>query len=332
MGLLLLWTAALARLRPGRSATALATWMIMACVLGEGLVVARGHISGQSLPAAVFPDSPTIEAIRQAASGGRVIRCAPGEMGMGEVVSLARPNLLQPYGIADLTPWVVFPPKSHNELFGAFDPAARFQQGYARLSDPALLDSPILDLFAVSAVLSKNSIQHARLKPVLEREGFYVYHRKGSLGRARLVGQAQIAISSESAPLQLASGAIDLVNETLLDFQYAGRQAELLGAPQNPGRITQFERPSKNQVHVRVEDSHGGYLVLHEQHYPGWSATLNGQQVEILRSDHAYQALALDPGLNVVEFSYSPNSVRYGLLISAASLLAAFFLSKRLSN
>lgn len=328
MGALVFWCAALALLRGGQRTLALSSWMLFLCVLGEGLVAARGHLAGQRIPGPLFPPSPSIEAVREAAGTGRVIRYAP--RGVGDVVRLARPNLLQPYGIADLTPWVVFPPKSHNDLFAAFDPDARYHQGFARLSSLELLAHPMLDLFCVSAVLSVDALEHPRLTPVLERPGFHVYRRSGALERARLVGRAELAPSDAEAPALLASGSLDFSQSTLLSAQYGHRRSELCGEPRAPGRIVSFERPANNRIRVRVEDSQGGYLVLHEQEYPGWRARRNGQAVEVLRADHAYQAVALQPGLNDIEFSYAPSSVRYGLWISCAALVLAAGLSWRL--
>jgi len=330
MALLALWSVALTRLRPGRNALAICSWMLLAGVAAEGALSAQGHLKGQSDQFELFPASPSIEAVRRAAGDGRVLRYSPG--GPADVVALARPNMLQPYGIADLTPWVVFPPKTHNDLFAAFDPAARFQQGFARLSDPALLDNPILDLFDVTAILSRTALEHPRLELVMQREGFNVYHRTGAFGRARLVSYADIASDDSLVPEILASGALDLEHETLLAARYQPRGHELSRPPASPGELISLTRPEKNQIDVTIEGAEGGLLVLHEQYYPGWHATRNGEPVEILRSDHAFQAIALLPGTNFIHFNYYPDSLRLGLWISGAALLTALLLSFKLST
>ena len=49
-----------------------------------------------------------------------------------------------------------------------------------RLPDARLLDHPVLDLLRVTAILSRDRLEHPRLEPVLERGGFHVYRRTGA--------------------------------------------------------------------------------------------------------------------------------------------------------
>jgi len=63
-------------------------------------------------------------------------------------------------------------------------------------------------------------------------------------------------------------------------------------------------------------------LVIAQSHYPGWKARVNGVERPVLRANYAFSAVELQPGLNIVDFSYEPESFRIGLWIGLASLLA----------
>jgi hypothetical protein len=303
-------------------------WVPVVVVLAvEGLLASDGHVTGRPAEGELFPRSDAVEAVRRAAGGGRVLRLDRSPSGLVDVESLARPNMLQPYGVADLTPWIVFPPRTFNELFAAVDPRSRVRQGVARISDPALIGHPVLDLLRTSAILARESLVHERLEPVLERPGFHVYRRTGALGPARLVPTALVATSDQAGLDLLRTGGVDFARATLIAPEHADAA---LGRAGSGGRVEAVERPAGNRIVVRLADCAGGWLVVHEQSYPGWEATVDGASAPLLRADHVYQALWVEPGARVVELRYAPGSVSAGLWLSVGALATALLLSGRL--
>jgi uncharacterized membrane protein YfhO len=63
-------------------------------------------------------------------------------------------------------------------------------------------------------------------------------------------------------------------------------------------------------------------LVLTDTHYAGWRATVDGEPTPILRADHAFRGVRLEPGRHQVIFRYAPTSVRLGTLVSLLALAA----------
>ena len=312
----------------GRATDALVRWLPFAlAILAEGVVASHGHVSGRVLDGELFPRAEAIEAVRLAAGDGRAIRYDPSESGLEHVENLARPNMLQPYGVGDLTPWIVFPPRTFNELFAAFDPRSRRAQGVARLSDTALLGHPLLDLVRVGAVLSRDPITHPRLEPVLERPGFCVYRRAGALPPARLVPEAIAAAGDQAALAVLAAGVVAFDRQTLLAPEHA---ASVRAASENAGELVRFERPARGRRLLEVRGSEGGWLVLHEQHYPGWEVSVDGERAELLRADHVYMAVRVPSGNSVIEFRYAPHSLSLGLGLTVLALAGSLFASRRL--
>jgi len=71
----------------------------------------------------------------------------------------------------------------------------------------------------------------------------------------------------------------------------------------------------------------GGLLVLTDQFYPGWTATIDGQPAPIHRADYLFRGVLLPAGSHRVEFLYWPASFRIGATVSALALVAIVLLA-----
>jgi hypothetical protein len=307
----------------------LPTWLpLLTVLLLEGFLNAGVHVRGRSvLTDDPFPPSPAIAAVAQAAGDARVLRLDP-DPGLANSARLARPNLLVPYGIAELTPYASLAPAEPVELLRALDPRMESRNYAVSLPALELVDRPVLDLLRVGALLSTAPVEHERLEPLLERPGFCVYRRTGALPPARLVPRARTAPDDESilAALTAPEAAFDAWT------WIAPEDAD--GLPEDtddheeppatdawsPGEVT-VERPAANHVRVRVQDSSGGWLVLHDQWSPDWVATLDGAPLRVRRADHACRAVPVPAGSCTVDFQHEPRALRNGLWLTLTALL-----------
>jgi uncharacterized membrane protein YfhO len=64
-----------------------------------------------------------------------------------------------------------------------------------------------------------------------------------------------------------------------------------------------------------------GYLILSDAWYPGWQATVDGEQATIERANTMFRAIYLPAGQHEVNLNYRPASLRAGIVISAIALL-----------
>lgn len=314
------------RSRPGAPAE-LAVWLPAALVvLVEGLIASPPHLAPRELgDLPLFPASPEIAAVAEAAGDGRVLRYDDSLSGVAQVMALARPNLLHGYGVADLTPYVVFTPRYPVELLEAVDPESRYRSGASRLSDVALAGSPVLDLARVTCLLSTVPLRHERLEPVLEEPGFCVYRRTGALPPARLVPVARVAADDADAIAELAAGEVDLARETLLA---PGTELPSIAEDTGGGTVEVF-RPAPHRVDARVDGTGGGWLVFHDTWAPGWKATVDGRDADVVRADHACRAVHVPAGARVVRTWYEPWSLRIGFSLTLLSLALAAWLTRR---
>ena len=71
---------------------------------------------------------------------------------------------------------------------------------------------------------------------------------------------------------------------------------------------------------IDVEAAAPGLLVVSQIYAEGWRATVDGEPVSILATNHSLQGIPIDAGRHVVELQYRPASLRIGLWISAIAL------------
>jgi len=79
------------------------------------------------------------------------------------------------------------------------------------------------------------------------------------------------------------------------------------------------EQPTR--IHLSVQRDTPGWLVALQTHYPGWTATVNGQTRGIVATNLAYTGVALDAGKSDVRLTYDPPSFRIGLAITTAAAM-----------
>src|SRR5437867_1721548 len=103
-----------------------------------------------------------------------------------------------------------------------------------------------------------------------------------------------------------------------------------------PGRVT-FLRVDEDTLRLAVAAQQNAMLLLADEMYPGWSATVDGRPARIYRADYLFRAVFVPAGQHAVEFVYRPRSFRLGMLITflatmgtvAALLWLAFGLPHR---
>jgi hypothetical protein len=148
--------------------------------------------------------------------------------------------------------------------------------------------------------------------------GARLYRVSGSLPRVFLAAHAEIvpdsiALARLYEPAVLAGESVWLAPEATA--------RELLAPPQRAGtcRIESF---GNRRLQAQCEAGLPGLAVFNEQYDQGWSATVDGKPVPVLRANLNVRAIALAPGAHHVVMYYSPPGLRAGGVVTLASLLA----------
>jgi uncharacterized membrane protein YfhO len=87
-----------------------------------------------------------------------------------------------------------------------------------------------------------------------------------------------------------------------------------------------------NEVRLTASAPGSSVLVLSDSDYPGWKAWVDGRAVEVLRVNHAFRGVALEPGRHQVRFRFDPWRFRAGAWISTGALLLLLGLASRVGT
>jgi hypothetical protein len=79
----------------------------------------------------------------------------------------------------------------------------------------------------------------------------------------------------------------------------------------------------------RVQSPVGGEFVLKEQYFPGWTASVDGREFRVERTEGTFQSVPVPSGEHSIEFRYRPFSLVIGAVISALAVLATLLIAIR---
>lgn len=103
-------------------------------------------------------------------------------------------------------------------------------------------------------------------------------------------------------------GRIDLRHEAVADAKFKNVLGD--AAIQSGNSVVKLTAYEPNQLAYDVESDKGGVLVFSEVYYPGWTATIDGQPVEVGRVNYILRAIHIAPGSHKVVLSFFPKSVK----------------------
>ncbi len=333
-GLVLLASLASARPERARIGTAL---LVLALGL-EALLFSRVHVLSRDLGGLpLFPESEAIEAVREAAGAGRVLRLDQSADGISEVIELARPNLLHAYDIADLTPYVAFTPAGLVRTMEAIEPQSRFRSGVSGLHDPANLDHPWLDAAGVSCILSLNPVSAPGLELVHAQPRFHVYRRTTAITGARLVARVQQGWSTPSAQTLMSmearrSTSVDWPNfsSTRLGADPLPQPEQSISQPWRAPLELPIEWVSGHRARVEVPPGESEAMLVLPAGYrlpttsSGWAASGAVTAAGTLLADSSLTAARVVAEGGTVEFTYRSGDARLGRWLSGGALLLIF--------
>ena len=119
-----------------------------------------------------------------------------------------------------------------------------------------------------------------------------------------------------------AVGKLDLRHQAVADAKFKEQLGEAVA--QDTASVVTITSYEPNKLTYDVNTGKGGVLVFSEIYYPGWTATVDGQPVELGRVNYILRAMNIKPGKHQVELAFFPKTVKrtetvayiaYGLLL-----------------
>ncbi len=73
-----------------------------------------------------------------------------------------------------------------------------------------------------------------------------------------------------------------------------------------PEATIMVDRPDHLEITLKSAAPKGAYLVLSDTYYPGWKASVDGAEKDVLRANYAFRGVQLPAGAQHIVFSYDP--------------------------
>lgn len=134
-------------------------------------------------------------------------------------------------------------------------------------------------------------------------------------------------------------GQIDLRHEAVSSLRWEVEGSiNNQSVSDNSGKVT-LTSYEPNELKYDVSSQKGGIIVFSEIYYPGWTATVDGQETEIGRVDYVLRALAVKAGSHKVVLTFKPKSIAVteaiaytALALLVVAVLAIIILRVRKTN
>jgi Bacterial membrane protein YfhO len=139
-----------------------------------------------------------------------------------------------------------------------------------------------------------------------------VYENSKVLPRAWVVGHQRVVDGEDAALDAVGDPGWKPRREAIVEHPLDGLEGE--------GGSARLESYEPEHVVVDAESRGQGLLVLSDLNYPGWKATVDGQEVDIERVNYLMRGVPLENGEHRVEFDYEPLSWRIGWILSLIGL------------
>jgi hypothetical protein len=209
---------------------------------------------------------------------------------------------------------------------------------------PAVASNPMFDILGVRYLIFKDSLGTGppswsgnQYRLVYEGDGAKVYENAHAMPSAFVAPRVHRVDDAAGALRYLRSGervhfpdgsvqvnGKDPRQEAVVESQTAvpaGRPGCV--EPPDAARIV---HSTSDTVELEVTSDCGGVLVLSDMYYPGWKATVNGEDSKVYATDVALRGVAVPEGESRVVFRYEPSSFRLGLVAFAAGVIALLVL------
>ncbi|MGI8589123.1 MAG: hypothetical protein ACR2M0_15775 [Chloroflexia bacterium] len=148
-----------------------------------------------------------------------------------------------------------------------------------------------------------------------------IFANRRALDRAWLTHRVEVEPDAQAQLGRLLSPEFDAAGTALLGAPLPPTDTLPPAPPPTGSDAVTITEYSPEEVRVATRSLAPGVLILSDQFYPGWAASVDGVPAPIVQSDHALRGVYLSAGAHTVDFAYRPVSFQLGAWITAAALL-----------
>lgn len=146
-----------------------------------------------------------------------------------------------------------------------------------------------------------------------------IYRNPHAFPRAFLVGRVAVARDPAALFDLMCASDFDPRATTATERPPAGPLPNAASGDLGSAEVT---HRSQTLIKVRAEAREPCVLVLADQFFPGWKATIDGRPAELFPAYYAFRGLVLPAGTHEVVYRYEPMSFRIGVAVTGLTCLA----------
>jgi len=180
-----------------------------------------------------------------------------------------------------------------------------FQQKYGQF-----LYGRKLDLLNVRYIASPFQLNDQKYKSVFNVGKTYLNENKAVLPRARIVYNYEIREDADSAMARINAVDFDYRNSVVVN---RGPRISILG---DSAGFTAAEvvKDNINDFEIEANIARAGVMVISDNYYPAWKATVDGHSEEILLADGNFMAVPLEAGNHLIKIKFNSPYYNYSSL------------------
>jgi len=209
-------------------------------------------------------------------------------------------------------------PKQYTDYMAAIEPQNGLQFNRIQpLGSPTAVESPLLDALAVKYIVSAETLDLPKLRPVWAGEGVTIYENLAAAPRAFVLPTtAEVHVPD----------ALDALSQYDPRYYVVVESDTPLPAAAEPGvpLPASIANASNNEIIATVQVAEPSWLILSDSYFSGWRAYVRPagaaddaeSEVEIVRVNANFRGVRLEPGEWTVRYRYSPRSFQLGGLMS----------------
>jgi hypothetical protein len=148
-----------------------------------------------------------------------------------------------------------------------------------------------------------------------------IYENRRAFPRAWLAHSVEVEPDPAARPARLTDPTFDARNTALLPAPLPAGQPLPAEPPPSAEDTVTITRYAGETVEIATSSPAAGVLVLADQAFPGWTATVDGATTPLYLADHALRGVYVPAGRHSVRFSYEPLSFWLGAVLTGLALL-----------
>ena len=198
----------------------------------------------------------------------------------------------------------------HKEMNGVFSSVSKAQGDMTKVNGDSIF--PVLNMLNAKYFILP--LEGGQTVPITNP---YVYGSAWMVDKVTYVDNANKELAALSD--------MQLRHEAVADKKFS----DILGGSvkQEGESVVTLKVYGPNHAEYEVNSARGGVVVFSEIYYPGWTATVDGEPVEVGRVNYVLRAIKVKPGTHKVILNFDPQTVKTTEIIAyiAYALLLIVF-------